>query len=253
MPGAVQSVERAAAILRLLAAEEESLALGQVASALALAKPTVHGLIRTLVDVGFVEQDRLSGRYAVAADLFRLGTARLDVNELRSRAMNWTDSLAAHTGESAQLVAFRDGRAVIAHHVFRVGGTDQVVRTGAAVSLHANAFGKVLAAFDPVAARAAAAVPLAALTRRTVTDRQSWRLELARVRTAGWAGAVAEEEPDKAGIAAPVRDRGGYLLAAVGIEGSPDRLCDEKGHPRTALVAQVQRAARSITRELSRS
>ena len=98
MPGAVQSVERAAAILRLLAAEEESLALGQVASALALAKPTVHGLIRTLVDVGFVEQDRLSGRYAVAADLFRLGAARLDVNELRSRAMNWTDSLAAHTG-----------------------------------------------------------------------------------------------------------------------------------------------------------
>ena len=142
---------------------------------------------------------------------------------------------------------------MIAHHVFRVGGTDQVVRTGAAVSLHANAFGKVLAAFDPVAARAAAAAPLAALTRRTVTDRQSWRLELARVRTAGWAGAVAEEEPDKAGIAAPVRDRGGYLLAAVGIEGSPDRLCDEEGHLRTALVAQVQRAARSITRELSRS
>ena len=48
MPGSVQSVERAAAILRLLAEENEPLGLAQIASALGLAKSTVHGILRTL-------------------------------------------------------------------------------------------------------------------------------------------------------------------------------------------------------------
>ena len=96
MPGNVQSVERAAAILRLLADEDEPLALAQVAAALGLAKPTAHGILRTLEDVGFVEQDVPNGPYRVAADLFHLGRGeKLDPNELRSRAMNWTDALAA--------------------------------------------------------------------------------------------------------------------------------------------------------------
>lgn len=250
MPGAVQSVERAAAILRLLAAEEETLALGQIASALALAKPTVHGLVRTLVDVGFVEQDQLSGRYAVAADLFQLGSPRLDVNELRSRALNWADSLAARTGESVLLAAFRDGRVLVAHHVFRADGQDQVLLTGAALPLHASAVGKVLAAFDPVAARSLTGHELSALTRRTIRDRLAWHRELARVRESGWAAEVGEAQPDRAELAAPVRDRGGYVVAAIGIQGGIDRLCDERLRPRDAVVAHVCWAARSISRAL---
>jgi DNA-binding IclR family transcriptional regulator len=52
----VQSVERAAAMLRLLADEDEPIGLAKIASALGLAKGTAHGLLRTLQDVGFIEQ-----------------------------------------------------------------------------------------------------------------------------------------------------------------------------------------------------
>ncbi len=86
----MQSVERAAAILRLLAEEDEPVGLSQIAAALGLAKGTVHGIIRTLEDVGFVEQDRVSGPYRVATEVFRFGWTRLDANELRSKALNWT-------------------------------------------------------------------------------------------------------------------------------------------------------------------
>ena len=48
--------------------------------------------------------------------------------------------------------------------------------------------------------------------------------------------------PDGQSIDSPV--------AGVGIEGSVDRVCDERGRPRTGLVTHVMRAGRSISREL---
>ena len=102
----VQSVERAAAMLRLLADENEPVGLAQIATALGLAKGTVHGLAphaagRRLHRADLPDRS-LSGR---APEVFRLGWARLDPNELRSKALNWTDALAARTGESARVAA----------------------------------------------------------------------------------------------------------------------------------------------------
>ena len=53
-------------MLQLLASEDEPLGLMQVATALDLPKGTVHGLLRTLSEVGFVTQDSTSGRYQVS-------------------------------------------------------------------------------------------------------------------------------------------------------------------------------------------
>ena len=250
MPGTVQSVERAAAILRLLAEENEPLTLSQIATALGLAKGTAHGIVRTLAEIGFVEQDQRSGPYRVATEVFRLGWARLDQNELRSKAINWTDALAARTGESARVAAFHGGRAQVAHHVFRGDGGTQVLVTGSSVPLHASAMGKVLLAFDPGAGRSAVNTELTAFTHRTIIDRVSLHRELAGVRDTGWAGSVGEVEPGVAGIAAPIRDGGGHVVAAVGIEGSIDRVCDDRMRLRAALVTHVVRVGRAISREL---
>ena len=56
MAGPVQSIERAAAILRLLASGPRRLGLGEVAASLGLAKGTTHGILRTLQNLDFVEQ-----------------------------------------------------------------------------------------------------------------------------------------------------------------------------------------------------
>jgi DNA-binding IclR family transcriptional regulator len=250
VPGSVQSVERAAAILRLLAEDDEPIGLSQIASALGLAKGTVHGIVRTLEEVGFVDQVYANGPYRVATEVFRLGWTKLDPNELRSKALNWTDALAARSGESARVAAFRGGRAEVAHHVFRADGGTQVLVTGSVVPLHASALGKVLLAFDPGAARSVVNQDLPALTSRTITGKVVLQRELAVIRDLGWAGSVGEVDQGVAGIAAPIRDRGGYVVAVVGIEGSIDRICDEKLRPRPALITQVVRAGRAISREL---
>ena len=165
-------------MLQLLASEDEPLGLMQVATALDLPKGTVHGLLRTLSEVGFVTQDSTSGRYQVSPDLYRLGTPRLDLHELRARALNWTDALAARAEEAVAVAAFRDSAAVVAHYVFggernrpTHGEHDRLARdrergitVGTRLPLHADALGKVLLAFDPGATRSLVGKPLISLT-----------------------------------------------------------------------------------------
>lgn len=236
-------------MLRLLASETEPLRLMQVSAALGLAKGTTHGLLSTLVGVGFVTQDG-SARYLLSPDLPFLGSSNLDLNELRSLGLNWTDALAARSGESAQLAAFRGEQVVVAHHVFRAraGGSRQESQTGVVLPLHASALGKVLLAFDPGAGRSIIGKELPSLTFRTVTDRSRLIRGLADVRDEGWAACVEEAELNVADIAAPVRDASGFVVAAVGVHGLVDHICDEQLRPRPQLIREVTAAARQVSR-----
>lgn len=243
-------MERAAAVLRVLATHNEPMALTQVATALDLAKGTAHGIIRTLVEVGFVDQDRETSLYDVGRGLLTLGSARLDSNELRSKALNWSDALAAHTGEAVLVAVFEEGAAVVAHHVYRPDRSTQTVLTGSHVVLHATALGKILLAHDPRAVRRLPVEAMEALTYRTITDRSRLMRDLAGVRDQGFAAAVEEVEPGIASIAAPIRDKDGYVIAAIGIQGRVEAVCDAKSHPRATLTKHVLNVSRSISREL---
>jgi DNA-binding IclR family transcriptional regulator len=250
MPGPVQSIERAAAILRLLARRSGRLGLSDVASSLGLARGTAHGILRTLQLVGFVEQDKETGKYQLGAALLHLGTSYLDVNELRSRSINWADPLAARTGEAVRLGTLLDRQVLVVHHVFRPDDTLQVLDVGSLLPSHACALGKVLLAYDSQAAAAVAEVGLDRYTRRTVTTAKELERVLAQVREHGWAADVEEMHPAEASLAAPIRGYGGLVVGAIGITGPLERVCDGNGQPRVALVGHVRNAARAVSRDL---
>ncbi|MQY13281.1 Glycerol operon regulatory protein [Streptomyces sp. RB5] len=245
----IQSLERAAAVLRLLAGGERRLGLSDIASALGLAKGTAHGILRTLQLEGFVEQDAASGRYQLGAELLRLGGSYLDVHELRARALPWTDDLARSSGEAVYLGVLHQHGVLIVHHVFRPDDSRQVLEIGAMQPLHSSAVGKVLAAFDPVARGELAAAPREALTPFTVTSLGELDKEFDVIRARGWASDVEETWEGVAGIAAPVHDRRRIPVGAVGITGAVERVC-VSGEPRAELVAAVRDCARAVARDL---
>lgn len=245
MPGPIQSIERAAAVLRLLASAGRSLGVVEVGNALGLAKTTAHGILRTLVDVGFVVQDD-GGDYRASPGLADLGRPRIDANDLRAAAVNWTDSLASRTGETTRLAVLVEGRALVVHHVFRPDDSAQELTTGTSLPAHACALGKVLLASAPVRVTGR----LAGLTARTTVDPVALRRTLSAVREQGWALDVEELEVGQASIAAPVRDLGGLVVGAVGIDGDAERLVDTRGRPRAGLVPAVRATARAVSRGL---
>ena len=240
----MQSIERAAALLKLLARTPGGVGVGEAARSLGLAKGTAHGILRTLVGVGFAEQDE-GGRYRTSPALADLGAVGLDVNELRSRAVNWADSLASRTGEAVRLGTPAEGGVLVVHHVFRPDDSQQEMEVGDVLPAHACALGKVLLASTGVRGG-----PLVRCTSRTLDRPAALRRELALVREQGWALDVEEHVPGLASIAAPVRDRGGLVVGAVDVHGAVDDLVDARLRPRAGLVPAVRHAARAISRDL---
>jgi DNA-binding IclR family transcriptional regulator len=250
VPGPIQSIERAAAVLRLLARGSGHHGLTEIADSLGLARGTAHGILRTLQRVEFVEQDQGTGRYRLGAALLHLGTSYLDANELRSRSINWADTLAARSGQEVRIGMHHDGAVLVVHHVFRPDDSVQTLGIGAMLPLHATALGKVLLAYDPDLSATARSRELTSLTRRTITRAQALERVLTEVRAAGWAGEAEEYMPGEASIAAPIRIPGGLVVGAIGISGAADRLCDSTGRPRATLVRQVCQAAEAVTTSL---
>jgi DNA-binding IclR family transcriptional regulator len=261
VPGSIQSIERAAAILRVLASGPGPMRLTELSASLDLPKGTTHGIVRTLAELGFVDQDRVSGRYRLGAELadLRAGRTYLDGNELRARSMNWADPLAARTGEAVRVAMLAGADVLVVHYVFRPDHSAQQADVGARLPGHATALGKVLLAHTPgrVAllprARDGARGVLTFYTARTIVQRGPFSSELAQVRSRGHAVEYGEHLPDQAAIAAPIFGGDGLPVGAVGIHGHLDRLCDSATAPRMHLVAQVMDCARAITRELQTS
>ncbi len=249
MPGRIQSIERAAAILRLLSGRSRRLGVVEVAGELGLNKTTVHGILRTLQHEGFVEQDPDSGKYQLGAALLHMGSSYLDGNELRTRALNWSDSLASRSNESVRIGTLHDGKVLIVHHVFRPDDSRQALEVGFLLPAHASALGKVLLAHDSYAADQLSQAGLAEYTRATITDPHRLRRELAEVSKRGWAMDREEMVEGEVSLAAAIKDRRGLTVGAIGIRGPVERLYSN-GEPVSDLVANVREAARAVSREL---
>jgi DNA-binding IclR family transcriptional regulator len=245
----IQSIERAAAILRLLSGRNRRLGVAQLAGELDLPKGTVHGILRTLTVVGFVEQDEESGKYQLGAALLHMGSSYLDGNELRTRALNWSDSLAARSGESVRIGTLHDTQVLVVHHVFRPDDSRQALEVGTLLPAHATALGKVLLAANRYAAAELATTGLARYTLATIIEWDALAAELDDVLDRGWAADDEELVAGVVSIAAPIQDRRAVTVGAIGISGPIERLTLE-GEPRSDLVSFVREAARAVSRDL---
>src|SRR5215216_7374682 len=147
--GTIQSVDRSARILKALASGPRRLGVSQLADQLGMSRPTVHGLLQTLQMHGFVEQDRDSDKYQLAAGLLHLGNSYLDHNELRARSLVHAERLAARTQAAVRVGVLHGAAVVVVHHVFRPDAAFQVLEVGAQLPAHASALGKAILAHAP--------------------------------------------------------------------------------------------------------
>src|ERR1700726_5264799 len=177
----IQSVQRAAQILGVLGSGSPRLGVTEIAERLGLAKPTVHGLLRTLVKHDLVAQDPSTGKYSLGPGVLQLGNAYLDGSELRARSLLWAESLAQRASEAVWVATLSGSRVIVLHHVFRPDNTVQILEVGAAIPWHACALGHAIVAFLPAAEAARAmAAKRATLTGQGKTTRPALTRALAQ-------------------------------------------------------------------------
>ena len=215
-----RAVDRAAALLTLVVESPEPRTFSSLVSELGLAKSTTSRLLQALQTNRLLQRD--------AAGSFRPGPLFLtyatrhdpevDLVELSRPALERIGEL---TGETVNLaVPRRDGVAQVAQvdSQFMLGATNWV---GVDVPAHCSALGKVF--------YASGAIPLPggdlpARTQHSVGTAQRLRRELGTVRRRGWAVAWEELEPGLVALAAPVRARGGSVVAALSVSGPTSRI-----------------------------
>src|ERR1700722_1423210 len=245
----IQSVQRAAQILDVLGSGTPRLGVTEIADRLGLAKPTVHGLLRTLEAYALVAQDRATGKYSLGPGVLQLGNAYLDGSDLRARSLRWAEGLAQQAKEAVWIATLSGRRVIVLHHVFRPDNTVQILEVGAAIPWHACALGHAIVAFLPAGQRAQSlGSALAPLTGRTKTTRAALTRALAQVRGAGYAVESEEATVGDAGIAAPLPGRDARAAAAIAVVGAAERLLAPG--TRNDLVRAVVAAARAISRDL---
>ena len=249
MPGHIFSIEPTATILRQLSGRTRRLPVVDLAGELALPKGTIHGLLRTLQAVGFVEQDAETGKYQLGAALLHMGSRDyLDGNELRARALIWSDSLAARAHEAVRIATLHDSQVLIVHHVFRPGRHAPVPRCRLPPAGPRHRTGIV----GSPSLRWRRTQPTRAFAHATITPDAALDREFARVREQDWGAEIGELFSHHKTRATPLKDRRGLVVGAIGIYGGPDG-CSTGESRAATLVSPVLEAGRAVSRGARRS
>ncbi len=224
----VQSVERAAALLRAVAA-----ASGPDSTATALAervglnRTTTWRILSTLEEQRLVSLDRRNGTYSLGFGLIDLAGQAGGASMVQT-AHAVLARIAGKTGETAALAVMRDGALTYVAEAV-AGAIVSVTWQGRPVSLHATSTGKVLLAFSGrEEVRELLNLPLGGRLQRftssTITSRAALADELARTRERGYSECRGEFDESAWGVSAPVLDAVGRPVAVISIWGPPERV-----------------------------
>lgn len=245
----IQSVDRAARVLKALGSGTFRMGVTELAERLELPKATVYGLLRTLEQQELVEQDQETGKYRLGPALLQLGNSFLDNHELRGRSLLWADSLASRVGEAVRVGVLNRPNVLIVHHVFRPDNSVQILEVGATIPWHVCALGKAVVAFVGPEWRAKLLQEeLVRLTGRTIVDGQDLLRELETVARSGVSFEDQEAVVGEAEIASPVFDHRGHPAGAIGVVGPVERLFPDG--PAGQIVAAVKQVARGLSRDM---
>jgi DNA-binding IclR family transcriptional regulator len=243
----VQSVDRAIAVLELLAARGES-GITEIAAELGVHKSTASRLVSVLEGRGLVEQLGQRGKYVIGFGVVRLAGAAIGRLDLATFGLPVCQGLADSLGETINL-AVLDGSAAV--NITQARGAAAISAQnwiGQRTPLHATSSGKVLLAhLEPVRRKEIVNGPLPGFTPNTLTDPAALTEELEEVLVTGYATTFEELEIGLHAVAVPIVGAGGRLLAAMSASGPAYRLPRRQTR---AIAADLIVAATGLSAQL---
>ncbi len=255
--GAKTSLQRGLAILRVLAETDESgsdsgsgMRLTDIARALDLTPPTVHRILKTLLDEGMVEADKTTKRYRLGIDFFALAARAGNPGNLRdvcrpiilrlSATLRDTIFLLVRSGFDAVCLDRSEGPVPIRSFTGDIGGR---------IALGIGQGSISILAFLPEEEREEVIrFNLPRMHGLGFLDEVYLRTEIARVRDLGYASRSTGLLPGMAGVAVPILDQQGHAVAAISVGTIAERLNDDR---LPVVVDILKREAAGVSRLIS--
>jgi len=225
-------------ILEIIARWQRPVGVSELAASTGMPKSSVHRVLRTLLEARYLVRHQ-KGTYATSIKLWELGSAALLGYELRQQATTVMDSLVQETGETAHLSVL-DGAEVV--YIHKIDSPEPVrsynTQIGGRAVAHCVATGKAMLAYKDTPWQDYAAQRLVPVTPSSITCPAAFAAEMRRIKERGYAINLGEWQIDVNGVAAPIFDRAGNVIAAVGVSGPASRLPVSRMHCLSGKVIQ---------------
>lgn len=237
--------------LRLLdkfSLERPLLSLAELTGASGLPRATVHRLLSGLRDLGYLQYDRATRQYRLGYKLLERGYIVSENIELRPIARPHLERLRDLTHETVSLQIVDGDEGAYVEKLEPLAGFRMWIRVGMRRPLHAGCSFKVLLANLPAARiEQVISLGLPAQTSLTITDPDALRRDLAVIRSQGYSITFGESHEGVHGVAAPVRNRTGQVVASISVLGPAARIPRSRARE---LVSVVTQTAADISRDL---
>jgi IclR family acetate operon transcriptional repressor len=245
----VLSVIKAFALLETIITTADSHSLKDLSTRHNMHPSTVHRLLHTLIEIGYVRQDPHSRRYYPGARVDMLRQVDHSQSTLQQTAMPRLRALAEHTKENVSLYVLEGQNVVHLAQIESPNSVQVVLPLGARLPVYSTASGKVLLAHLDVRSRKnlLEQLQLEQHTPNTITHLDDLRVELDRIRRRKYAVDDEEQELGMRGIAAVVRDASGHGVGAVSLSGPSARI---SVHRLMELSQLVQDTAATLSHDL---
>lgn len=223
----VKILDKALRVLMLFTPEQQEWGVTSVARDVGMSKSTVHRILRVLEQHGFLTQSPDTRRFRLGLACIELGRRALAGLELRRVALPVMQEVSAESGETVllEVVSAERDCVVCIERVQQRRGLRLILDVGSTAPLYAGCSSKVLLAhLDEEAIDHVLEGDLRPMTPHTIVDAGRLRAELEEIRRRGFAVSFEETDEGVAGVAVPVRNSHGQVIAGLTISGPLTRV-----------------------------
>lgn len=245
----VRSIARGLSVIEALGRQPGRHTIAEAATIAGLSRATARRVLATLTTLQYCRSD---GRYfSLRPRALGLGLAYLNALPYWGSAQRALENLRDETGESCALAVLDETDIVYALRLPARRILAANLGIGSRLPAYVVSLGRVLLAALPADARAAylSSAILKALTPRTVTDPNGLGLRLDETAQQGYAWVDGELDPAICGMAVPVRDTSGQVVAAISINVISGTV--DEAAARERFLLPLKRAAQDIRTQIA--
>lgn len=241
----IHSVENAFSLLEVLADNGLELGIAELCKKISLPKGTVHRLLGTLKNLGYIEQNSQNRKYRLTIKIFNLGAAVTDRVGL-VQIIPHMKKLSQKFNETVNLTILDRDEIIYLYNI----GCDNALKLDLRIGSHQPAYcaagGKVLLAYlseqelDGYLQR----VKLKSYTPYTITSKEYLKKNLKLIRERGYSFVNEEYMQGVSCVAVPLKDQQGKVCAGLSFSVPTVRINKEK---LPQLIDSLISTAKNIT------
>ena len=246
----MKSVIKTFMVLEAFSLKKPELTFTEVANITGLGRTNVHKLLKTLVSLNCLAQDRNGGAYRLGPKLFELGSRYLTQLNLRRIAMPHLVNLSEAFDYTAYLCIEDKGEALC---IERLDGSSPiqvtVLQRGGRMPLHAGAAPLAILSGieDERIVQIMREKGFKRFTENTVQDFDQLMAKVQQIRKRGYSVSWEDVTIGVASYGAPVRDASRKVIGAISIGGLISAF---EGETKDYFIKLVKETSRNISQEL---